>query len=543
MKNKSNNIRILNINGNVTIMVLIIGLVIIVAITTLTQYMFRDIAFTKLDESKLKALNIAESGVANMFSRIEKFYSDESEVLPSSPYSGEVVDSENNVQGSYAVAYEEIFNDEDKLTNYIITSEGTDEYSGQTRTVRVNLAVSFSTEVDIFGYIYSRESLEFFDLINVPFINGPLYVGEDFAIRDLIQLGDVVDSDKILVGGNIDLEGYINIGGPTRIRSVFINVGGNIEMSGALIGSTLIESSSPTVTLTMIVMGDIRMSGNSRIGSSSNPIDLSCHGSIVTGTGSSIYYNQPMGDDLFDPPKLNVGVYVNGFINQIKEPPSDVLEIDPVDMIDDVFIIDPELIPDLLPPNDVFLKADGDNVIRFYEDGGSYFLEVEGNVLVEGDIKIGEDIENGNLDLPDNDIYYSGTGKLIATGNIDASCGLVPTDTGDFPESSMLILMSAGDLNISVDDYNNNPGDYEDPDVYILGISGGTAVLSSYNAVLGSLIANEINAKDADDFWGLLGSRATIGYESDLNDNIPEDLPKLVYGGVTFSEQWEEVIE
>ena len=72
MKIKSNNIRILNINGNVTIMVLIIGLVIIMAITALTQFMFKDIDFTKLDESKLKALNIAESGVANMFSNDRK---------------------------------------------------------------------------------------------------------------------------------------------------------------------------------------------------------------------------------------------------------------------------------------------------------------------------------------------------------------------------------------------------------------------------------------------------------------------------------------
>ncbi len=546
MKKKKNKsiAEIKKMYGNVTIMVLIIGLVIIVAITALTQFMFKDIIFTKLDESKLKALNIAESGVANMFSNIEKYYSDEQESLPSSPYSEDVSNSDNEVIGSFTVEYEEIYDYEGKLTNYIITSEGTDGYSDQTRKIKVNLAVSFSTEVDIFGYIYSKGGLEFLELINVAFINGPLYVGEDLAIRDLIQLGDVVDSDKILVGGNIDLEGYINIGGPTRIRSEMINVGGDIEMSGALIGSTLIESSSSGVTLKLIVMGDIRMSGNSRIGSTSNPIDLSCHGTISKGTGSNIYYNQPIGDDIFDSPKLDVMVYVNGFISQIQEPPSDVLEIGNEDMTDGVFVIDPELIPDLPPPNDVFLRTDGDNIIRFYEDSGSYFLEVEGNVLVEGDIRIGEYIENGNLDLPDNDIYYSGTGKLIATGNIDASCGLVPTDDiGDFPEEKLLILMAAGDLNISVDDYNNNPGDYEDPDVYILGMSGGTAMLSSYNAVLGSLICNQINAKDADDFWGLLGSRATIGYQSDLNDYIPEDLPKLVYGGVTFSKQWEEVID
>ncbi len=53
-------------------MVLIIGLVIIVAITALTQFMFKDIIFTKLDESKLKALNIAEAGISNIFSKYRK---------------------------------------------------------------------------------------------------------------------------------------------------------------------------------------------------------------------------------------------------------------------------------------------------------------------------------------------------------------------------------------------------------------------------------------------------------------------------------------
>src|SRR4030042_4389822 len=90
-----NNKEIKNTYGNVTILVLIIGLVIIMAITALTQFMFRDIDFTKLDESKLKALNIAEAGIASMFSNIEKFYGDESVILPSSPYSNEVVDSDN----------------------------------------------------------------------------------------------------------------------------------------------------------------------------------------------------------------------------------------------------------------------------------------------------------------------------------------------------------------------------------------------------------------------------------------------------------------
>jgi len=512
-------------SGNITIMVLVIGLIIIFAITMLTKFMFEDIIFTKLSESKLKALNIAEAGIANMFSNIEKYYNDEISSLPSSPYSEEVLNSDGDVIGSFIVEYDEVYDDEGKLTNYIITSEGTDTASGQSRKVKVNLAVSFSTEVDIFCYIYSRDGLEFFDLIN------------DLVIRDLIQLGDVISGDKILVGGNIDMSGY------SRIRSKMINVGGDIEMSSSL--GPRIESNSSSETLTMIVMGDIRIKDNSRIGSSSNPVDLSCHGDIITSGSARVYYNEPIGDDLFDPPKLNVQVYINSFINQIQEPPSDVLIVgeDEDGTADGVFIIDPDLI-DYQPPDDIFFRESSDNLIKFYEDSGSYFLEVKGNVLVNGDIKIGEDIESEDYDPPDNDIYYSGKGKLIATGNIDASCGLVPADpVSEFPENKLLILMSTGDLNISVEDYNNYVGDYEDPDVYILGMAGESVILSSHNAVLGSLIANQITAVDESGLIGfLLGSLATIGYEEDLGNNIPDDLPKLVYGGVTFSKQWEEVV-
>jgi len=530
---RNKKIGIKDIRGNITIMVLVIGLVIIVAITALTKFMFEDVRFTKLDENKLKALNVAEAGVSNMYSSIEKFHNDEIP-LPSSPYDGDVVDSDGDTQGSFTVAYEEIYNDQGKLTNYIITSEGTDEGSGQTRTVKVNLAVSFSTEVDIFSYIYSEGGLEFFDLINVSFINGPLYVGGDLVIRDLIALGDVVSGDRILVGENLDMQGS------TRLRSEMINVGGDIEMNGSILGSPFIESSS-IETLTMIVMNDIRLANSSRIGSSSKPVDLSYHGTNPLET--RVYYNPPLGDDLFDPPKLNVEVYVNGFIDQIQEPQTDVLVISEEDMTEiegkDVFVIDPELIPDELPPNDVFFKENGSNSIRFYENSGNYYLEVEGNIQVNGDIRIGKSIDDA-----DKDIYYSEIGKLVATGDIDASCGLVPVSVGDFPNESLLILMSAGNLNIEVEDYNNYIGDYEDPDLYILGIAGGTALLNAHNAVQGSLICGQIDARDADGFIGrLLGSFATIGYNDDLENNMPEDLPKIVYGGATFSKEWQEVVE
>jgi len=191
---------------------------------------------------------------------------------------------------------------------------------------------------------------------------------------------------------------------------------------------------------------------------------------------------------------------------------------------------------------DEFYREDGQNSIKFYEDSGHYYIEIEGNVLVDGDIRIGESLEANDVDPNDNDIYYSGSGKLIATGNIDASCGLLPL--GNFPEDDLLILMASGNLDITVDDYNHYFADYTDPDVKILGVSGGSAILNSHNALLGSLISGDIDARDESGLIGfLLGSMSSIGYDYGLDDVIPEDMPKLVYGGVTFNKQWEEVVD
>ncbi len=515
-----NNKKEKNKRGNVTILVLIISMVIILATTTLTGYMFRDIIFTRFDEGKFKSLNIAEAGMANMFSYIEKYHNDEIGSLPSSPYTLDVVDSDNEVQGSFTVTYSEVYN-EGVVTNYLITSEGTDISSGQTRKVSVNLSLFISTEVDIFDYIYSKGSLTFEGLIGVTFIRGPLFVGNDLILRILLQAGDFATGGRILVGGNIDMEG------PSRIRTAGpISVGGDIEMSSGLLGTPYIEHDFEEP---LIVMEDIKMDGSPRIGSSSNPIHLSLHGEIIP-EGARVYYTPPIGEDIFDPPNFDVGVYINNFLNQIQEPPSDYLEVDESEdgTPGNGFNIDPALIS-----SGEFFRQSGGNSIRFRESGGSYYLTIEGNVYVNDDIVIGKDI-----DTYDKDIYYEGVGKLIATGDIYDYCGLVPTSINEFPENNLLILMALGDLYISID---NNEG-YNNNDVYILGIAGGTALLSSQNTVLGSIICGQLNAKDASGIWGfLLGSLASIEYEQDLSENIPEDLPREVYGGFTFSPEWQEV--
>ncbi len=541
---KRNIINLKSKQGNVTILILILGLVIILTTTVLTRYVFSDITFTRLDEGKLRALNIAEAGVSDIFFKIEEYHEDDNNSLPSDPYTGNVIDSNNNVQGSFEVSYDEIFNDDGKLTNYIINSVGT-ESNGVSREVEVNLAVSFSTEVNIFEYIYSKGSLTYdgiLGLFDKSFISGPLFVGRDLTLRVLEQVGDFSEGGKVLVGGTLD------IGEFSRIETEFLSVGGDLEMSG---WTAHIEDSTPSPLsdpLLLIVMGDIRMTGSTRIGTSSNPVDYNLKGVYLHDGSDRFYRNEPMTNDIFDPPNFNVNIYVNNFINQIHGPPADFLEIDEAivddgDIGDGVFSIDPGLIPDD-PPYE-FIMSEGSNQFKFSFDevDGHYYLEILGNVLVDSDIIIGEYIEEFDIDSPDNDIYYEGIGKLISTGEIDVSCGLVPTDTGDFPEDSLLILMSYGNMDISVDDYNNYVGDYNDPDVQILGISGGTIYLNSHNAVKGTLICNQIDADSGNGIIGwLVGSFTTIGYQAGLSDNIPDDMPPIVYGGATFSKEWQEVV-
>ena len=539
IRNKNYYFKIKKMRGNTTIVVLIISFVIMMSMTTLVGYMFRDIIFTRFDEGKFKALNIAEAGLADMYSNIEKFYNEEISNLPSSGYSRDVTDSGGDVQGSFTITYDEMYNEDDELTNYIINSVGTDAGSGETREVEVNLAVSFSTEVNIFDYIYSNGSITFDDLTlweGNPFFNGPTYIRGNVTLR-LLEGRYFIGEGKLLIGGNLDMgeRSEIEDAGP-------INVGGNIEMSGR----AYIEHDFEEY---MIVMRDIRMTGNSQIGQSSgNRINLCCEGVIDVEGGARLYYDPPLGDDIFDPPNFNPGVYVNNFMVQIEGPPENFLEIDSGDMTGDDFIIDISLLP-VTPPYE-FSRSSGDNSIRFWYDevADNYYLEVLGNVLVDGNIIIGEDIEDLNLDPPDNDIYYLGKGKLIATGSIDASCGLVPTDMGDFPGDSLLVLMTPGNLDISINNdsscYNNFYGDHEDPDLCILGITGGTATLSRHTAVLGSILAGQIDAVDLDGLLGwLIGSFATIGYQDGLSDSVPEDMPMLYYGGATFNKEWQEVID
>ena len=48
------------------------------------RFIYRDVGFTELDENELRALNLAEAGISDMYENLDKYYN-ASEELPASP--------------------------------------------------------------------------------------------------------------------------------------------------------------------------------------------------------------------------------------------------------------------------------------------------------------------------------------------------------------------------------------------------------------------------------------------------------------------------
>ncbi len=207
-----------SISGNITILVLIMGLVVIVMSSSMVAYLYRDIGFTELDENKLKALNIAEAGISNMFLNIEKYNNFEISSLPVSPYIENIYIGED-IAGNYTVNHESYsVGGNYKIYGYSITSKGTDN-SGQSRTVKVNLLT-----LNIYDFIYSESALSGAEniagnttivgpfLVNgeldqtvgtAQFLEGPLFVKENIVIGGSASIGEADTPISLFLGGSM----------------------------------------------------------------------------------------------------------------------------------------------------------------------------------------------------------------------------------------------------------------------------------------------------------------------------------------------------
>ena len=215
--------------GNIAILVLIIGIVILLSVSVLASFMIKDISFIKQDEEKLKALNFAEAGISNFFIEIIKFNQGETEELPESPFTGEVLKNEEII-GTYEINY--IFNPSDEnyynMSSYYITSKGMD-LNGAERLI--NISVSFG---DIYDFIFSFNSLNNGQIIpSQSAIYGPFFTNGLLDLR-----GDAgFYGGPLMIGGDIIIGGNSNIGTSTEPVDLFL--GGNAkDQSGNIIELT-----------------------------------------------------------------------------------------------------------------------------------------------------------------------------------------------------------------------------------------------------------------------------------------------------------------
>ena len=144
--------------GNITILIMIMGFAVILLTTAMVGYIYRDIGFTERDKDSLRALNFAESGLANMYSNIEQYnrgtlvYLPDDLPDPDNGYERWVSpEGTSEPEGKFTVKYNTYFVGGSFLIDgYEITSEGEDLSSGVKRTVKVN-----TVYMDIYDFIYS----------------------------------------------------------------------------------------------------------------------------------------------------------------------------------------------------------------------------------------------------------------------------------------------------------------------------------------------------------------------------------------------------
>ncbi|MDD5622067.1 MAG: hypothetical protein PHQ09_02750 [Actinomycetota bacterium] len=511
--------------GNISILVLIIGLAVILLTTAMVGYIFRDVGFTEQDKDKLRALNFAESGISNMYLNIDRYYN-EGIPIPSSPITGEIEDN-GEIQGSFEINYE--YHDNGGLSYYIITSKGIDK-SGSERTVRVRInVIEAGPELDIYDYVYTSQTVTFGG--NYEPVDGPFYTEGDLNVTagsfisqqynpgpvvvkgNLNMSGDatIINPDTLSVGGNVVMEGS------AKIKGSQVNIAGNLTMSGG----TYIDDSliSP-----MIVMGNINMSGSARIGESGRELILSCPGTVTSYPWTPIYATRD--DSLtytFVDPVYNVADLINEYYSDVQ---GSALNID-----GNLKLEGTETGP-FIP----YSRSSGGNSLSFTKDAsGKYILEVHGNVIINGNLQIG-----GNSWWPKsvNTTYYKGKGIIYTTGDIKTFTKLIPLNVNDFPEDTLLVLISNGKIEFDIFDYWVQPPSCSSPNIYVVAIAKGN-IKMLVGVVRGTLIAGGI--------LDINNAFSKVCFEDDISEYLPSELPGSSSGGgggVTITKgEWQEVID
>jgi hypothetical protein len=519
--------------GNITILVLIIVLVALFTVSTMVKYVYRDVGFAELDENELKALNLAEAGISDMYKNLDRYYN-QGEEIPSSPYTLDIV-TQGEEQGIVTVNYE-VNSSGGSVSGYTVTSDGIDK-SGVKRTVKVTINVfeQSSIAMDIFDFIYINNSATYDN--NSEAIEGPFYTEGNLTLANAGMLQStcegpiVVEGDLTMTGdatnlnsSSLSVAGNVLIEGSSRINGGLVSIGGNLTMTG----DTRIddELESP-----MIVMGDIDMEGSPEIGEPGRELVLSHHGSIEIPWGDDIplFIHADLDDSganpfVFEDPQYNVAGIIDYTLSEIQ---GSSLIID-----EDVFIYAIEGREDRV----LFDYQNAHGRLKLSQEDGVYVLDIDGNIIINGDFIIGEEEWWDQTGPHTNTIYYRGRGLIYTTGSIDSLTWLKPLDTGGFPEDDFMLFVSNNDITLDVFRFDWSSPDCSSPSLYVTVIANGLidikkGTLTGTAIAGGNLLVNK-------DF-----SKAC--YLENLKEYLPPELPDSSSGGssnVTFTQQWEEVV-
>ena len=445
-----------NRQGNVFILVLIMSFVAIFLITTMVQFLFRDIGFVELDEGELRALNFAEAGLSNWYLKFDKFSAGEYPGFEFDDSYDEDVYEDGDIVGTFTVDYSPDIENEWQYTpfGYSIESVGTDSESGIQRTVRVRL-VSFN----LYDFIFSEEAMGSAQIAGQTNITGPLFVAGDFGM---------------IVGDSIFQEGPL------------------------------------------FVLGDIEVAGSSQIGAPDWPILLFMGGTMYEHNGPEV--------DPMNPPG-NVDVYVAEFHNVM-------IDIG-LPEIDDAYLEMVRSLPD--PP----LEIDGNLFIRNEEleivgndagkDLAGYLefidgvLNIDGNIIVTGDIDIGS---SG----PKYTIYYSGHANLIATGTINAYSRIIPEVWYDFPEYSLLTLITQQDVNLDMTTAQGGSGE-NDPNIAAMIICNQKVETTTGTVLTGSSVSHTL----------VLGQNTEMYYRYGIGEYLGSAVPR--FSDILLVYSWQELVK
>jgi len=305
---------------------------------------------------------------------------------------------------------------------------------------------------------------------------------------------DFIFSEEAMGAGQI--AGNTNITGPLFVAGDF----------GMVVGDSLFQEGP------LFVLGNIYVAGSSQIGAPDWPILLFMGGTMYEHNGPEV--------DPMDPPG-NVYVYIAEFHNvmvdiSLPEIDEDYLDmvrgLDTLEIVGDLFIGDNEL---------KITGTDAGKDLTGYLEFVDGVLNIDGNIIVNGDIDIGKKKYT---------ILYNGHATLIATGNINVYSRIIPNQWYNYPEGSLLTLISQQNVNLELTNAQGGSSE-NDPNIAGMIICNEQIELSTGTVVNGSCVSGTLK----------LGLNSKIFYRYGIGEFLGPAVPQ--FNDILLVYSWQELVK